>query len=258
MEAWEKNRGKMKKIKILIVVLAISLSLVACSTQKSNTKVVENVNAKEYKNIDNGAFYVNNKGIVISKEDSKKYSKIVEWYFDPLCSHCVLLETEVSPYITEIMGENTLIKYVPMSFLGRPKGSDEIFISYSDTISSNILSIAENDPENVFKYIKEVVNQSFIDKISKIESKEEQDKIIEEIYTKTLSGKKLDSLKNSFNDSLKTVRNSTKSISKNEELKSKTASGKISVPLVYVVGEDKALIFEEGQNPRKLLEEKLK
>lgn len=249
----------MKKIKIVVAALLICLSLAACSIQKNNTNtnVVEN-NSKELKYIDNGAFYVNNKGIVISKEDSKKYSKIVEWYFDPLCPYCVVLETEVNSYITDIMGKNTLIKYVPMSFLGRPKGSDETFISYSDTISSNILSIAENDPENGFKYLKEVMSQTFLDKISKLEKKEEQDKVIEEAYTKKLSGKKPDLIKSLFKDSLKIVRNSTKSISKNEELKSKTTSGKISVPLVYIVGEEKALVFEEGKNPRPILEEKLK
>lgn len=249
----------MKKVKILIAALFVSLSLVACTSQKEkNNTVITETDSSNYKYIENGAFYINKKGEVISKTEAKNYKKIVEWYFEPLCPHCIVLESEVSPYLLDIMGEETLIKYVPLSFLGRPKNSDESFVSYSDTIAANIISIAEHDPKNTFQYIKEVINQSFFDKISKLADKNEQDKAIEEVYTKTLSGTKLAEIKKSFDTSLKTVRSTTKFTSKNEDLKSKTESGRVTVPLVYVVGEDKALRFKEGENPRKILEEKLK
>lgn len=266
----------MKKLINIILIMLLSFLLVACTNdtnkngdntgketakETSENKIkLEEIDQSEYKYIENGGFFVNNQGIVIDKKNTEGY-KIVEWYFDPLCPSCMQLEQATSPYLLEIMGDKTLINYKPMTFLGRPKDEDpnNPIISYSDVMSSIILSIAENDPELVNKYIIKVINPDFVDSISKLNDTEKQNEAMKKIYTEELSGKKWDQIKSKMDEKMTTSRNLTNYIKNDQELKSKTLDGKLSVPLIYVRGEEKILdIYEENMDFRPLLEKKLK
>lgn len=269
----------MKKLMTLLLFILMSFAMVACSNQNetkeesvSETKSetsneasknelkLEDIDQKEYINIDKGGFYVNNKGQVVPKSDIEGY-KIVEWYFEPICPHCLALEEETKEYLNEIMGEKTLIKYMPLSFLGRPKNEDlqNRVVTYSDMMTSLINSMVENDPENVTKFMKIVLNEKFIDKLSVLNTVEERSEAIKKVYIEELSGKNWEKIESEMGSYTYTVYNLTRYTGQNDELKSKTPDGTISVPLIYVQGEEKILpINEENIDVRKILEEALK
>ncbi|MGX7072262.1 hypothetical protein HIF96_01365 [Helcococcus kunzii] len=261
----------MKKIIKISLIFVLLFALSACSnnkeTEQESTKEsseekikINEIDKSEYKNIENGGFFVNNKGVVVDKKDTQGY-KIVEWYFDPLCPSCMQIEEKTSPYLFGIMGKKTLINYKPLTFLGRPKNDDpkNPAITYSDVMSSIILSMAENDPELVSKYIVKVVNKNFVDSISKLNDTEKQNEAMKNVYTKDLSGTKWDKIKEDMDKTMITARNLTNYVKNDEELKEKTLDGSLSVPLIYVRGEEKILdIYQENMDYRPLLEEKLK
>lgn len=272
MEIGEEDKLiKLKRMKNLLYILSLLLVLSACSSeQKEESKqeknneiseiIKENIDSKDFSYIDNGGFYINNKGEGVKKSDVKD-QKIVYWYFDPKCPYCIQLEQLTKNYLGDIMGDNTLIKYMPLSFLGRPKDEDpnNRVVTYSDMITGVVVSMAENDPDLVYGFLQEVMDHQFIEDLSKLESTEEQDNMVKDIYENKLNGNKWSEIQQDIQAARQTVFNLTEYTSQNEELKSKTPDGDIKVPLILVEGEDKIIpLSEDSEQIRAILEEKLK
>lgn len=257
----------MRKIKYLTLLMILSLVFVACSNGQDSEKAkydpekkitAETISAKEYKNIDQAGFYINNKGKLLTKDQVKDY-KIVEWYYDPVCPSCKELKEKSKDILFDAIGDKTVIKYQPLSFLGRPRDASPDYISYSDTIQGIILSMAEKDPDLVYQYMSKVINDQFEQDMQKLTTKQDQDNKLKDAYEKDLQGKHWDEIMAGVDDAIVTVKNFTKFTANNEELKKKTFDGNIQVPLLYVQGSDKALdVYDVNQDIEKLFRSEFK
>lgn len=249
----------MKNIKYIAFFILILMLLVACGNKKEKEeskseidKVASTNNFDEV--IKDGGFYFNNKGKVVPVSQVKD-QKILEWYSEPRCPHCHTLEQQVKDYLLEIMGDNTLIKYNPISFIGRKK-DDPSHVTYSDDLSGLMLAIAKNDPNVAYPFMKEVQTELYATLNYENSSRL---KAFEDTYKK-LGGKKWDEVYTDIKAATKIVLDHTKSLLSNQNVISKTKKGRIQTPLLFLQSEDKAFDYVNASPTeiRKALEERLK
>lgn len=226
----------MKNLKLLGLLLVLSFTLIACSN-KSTTydETIQNVDLakaqSEFTNIQDGGFYVDNTGKVVSPSEAEG-KKVVEWYFEPVCPGCLKLETEAKTYLHEVQGENTLIKYYPISFLGKSQ-DNPAFVTYSDKMTGIMLSMAQHDPDLVQKFIKSVMSEVYV---SLHYTKETHLPEFEKSY-KELGGQNWDKIATDMSKGTVIAANTLSSLRDNEDMKAK-AGGRLSTPLLYEVGAD--------------------
>lgn len=238
----------MKKIKMLVIFAFVMLTAVACG-EKMTADDIDGENQFTY--VDNGGFYVNNEGKAVPSSEAEG-KKIVEWYTEPLCPYCLRLDAQVSPYLYDIQGEDTLIKYMPLSFIGKTGVEGEI--TYSDRMTAIWFSMAENDPDMVAAYKHLTATEDFI---NDIQNAPDQNLFMEEAYTVTLEGEKWDEIEADLETFLEVSRNATEYSRRNKELASKIPGGSVVTPTLYVQGEDEVVNLET-ENLRTTLEEVLK
>lgn len=238
----------MKNIKLLLLLLAVLILGVAC-----NKMTEDDVDGKgnEFTYVDNGGIFVDNKGHAIPKSQTEGM-KIVRWYTEPLCPYCLKLEDATKDYIMDVQGDNTLIKYIPLSFLGGRGIEGEV--TYSDVISSMALSIAENDPEVLGKFMHTVFTNEFVEAIQK---EADQDAYIRKAYTDA-GGTKLTEVEEDMPIFMEVVERSTSYTRTDKALAKRTPNGKLTTPMIWVEGEEKTIDVSLDQDFRSLFEEKLK
>lgn len=249
----------MKKLKYIFFLILSLLLIVACENKKekeeSKSEVDKSISANSFDEvIKDGGFYFNNKGKVVPVREVKD-QKILEWYSEPRCPHCHTLEQQVKDYLLEIMGDNTLIKYNPISFIGRKK-DDPSHVTYSDDLSGLMLAIAKNDPNIAYPFMKEVQTEIYATLNYENSSRL---KAFEDTYKK-LGGKKWDEINKDLKEATRIVFENTQSLPSNEKVKSKTKTGIIETPLLFLQNEDKAFDYVNASSTeiKKALEERLK
>lgn len=238
----------MKNIKLLLLLLAVLILGVACNKMTEDDVDGE---GNEFTYVDNGGIFVDNKGHAIPKSQTEGM-KIVRWYTEPLCPYCLKLEDATKDYIMDVQGDNTLIKYIPLSFLGGRGIEGEV--TYSDVISSMALSIAENDPEVLGKFMHTVFTNEFVETIQK---EADQDAYIRKAYTDA-GGTKLTEVEEDMPVFMEVVERSTSYTRTDKELAERTPNGKLTTPMIWVEGEEKTIDVSLDQDFRSLFEEKLK
>lgn len=238
----------MKNTKLLLLFLVVSILVVACNKVTEEEKKVED---DKFTYVDNGGIFVDNKGHAVPKSEIKG-KKIVRWYTEPLCPYCLNLEAKTKDYIMDVQGDTTLIKYIPLSFLGSRGVEGEV--TYSDVISSMVLSIAENDPQVVGKFMHTVLTNEFVDAIQK---EKDQDAYIRKAYT-DVGGTKLKEVEEDMKTLMEVVKKTTDYTRNDKELAKKTPNGNLTVPILWVEGEEKTIDVSLDQDFRPLFEEKLK
>lgn len=238
----------MKNKKILVLVLALSLLVVACGKKISKDEID---GGDTFKYVDQGGFYLNNKNEAVPVEEAKN-KKIVEWYTEPICLSCVELGDETKPYLKDIQDDDTLIKYVPLTFLGKTGAEGEV--TYSDVITGIWLSMAEHDPELVGEFYDLTSSEEWL---NKLQESPNQNQTIHEAYAVTLSGKNWDKIFGDLEKFMQISKNSTEYIKTDKELASKTKDGTITTPTLYVQGAEKVVDVHDEANLKKNMEEAL-
>lgn len=238
----------MKNIKLLLLLFAVLILGVACNKMTEDDVDGE---GNEFSYVDNGGIFVDNKGHAIPKSQTEGM-KIVRWYTEPLCPYCLNLEDATKDYIMDVQGDNTLIKYIPLSFLGGRGIEGEV--TYSDVISSMVLSIAENDPEVVGKFMHTVLTNEFVEAI---QQEADQDGYIRQAYTDA-GGTKLSEVEEDLPVFMEVVERSTNYTRTDKALAKRTPNGKLTTPMIWVEGEEKTIDVSLDQDFRPLFEEKLK
>lgn len=244
----------MKRRKLTLLLALVSLFLVACGN-KTNDTAEEVLDTESFNAVvQDGGFHINNKGKVVNVSDVKD-QKVLEWYLEPRCPDCHVLEEETSPYLLDIMGDNTLIKYYPITFIGRSKDNPSL-VTYSDDLSGLILSIAKNDPDIAYPFLQKVVTQLYAT------LNYENSKRMEAFQAtyKELGGTKWDQVYADIKSGTKIALDKTNALRTDEELISKTPNNRIATPLLYLVGEEKAFGFigSTSDQIREELEKRLK
>ena len=237
----------MKRIKLLLLLMSVLILGVACN-KLTEDQVDGEVN--EFTYVDNGGIFVDNKGHAIPRSQ-KEGKKIVRWYTEPLCPYCLDLEDATKDYIMDVQGDNTLIKYIPLSFLGGRGIEGEV--TYSDSISSMILSIAENDPEVVGKFMHTVLTNEFVEAI---QNEDNQDEFIRKAYVEA-GGTKLTEVEKDIPVFMEVVKRSTNYTRTDKALAKRTPNGRLSTPMIWVEGEEKTIDVSLDKDFRPLFEEKL-
>lgn len=237
----------MKKIKVSLLLLFVMIVAVSCNKMQESDIDGEN----KFTYVNNGGVFIDNKGHAVPTSEIEG-KKIVKWYTEPLCPYCLKLEDRTREYIREVQGDNTLIKYIPLSFLGSRGVEDEI--TYSDVISSMVLSIAENDPEVVGDFVHTVMSTEFVNAIQK---ESNQNEFIKNAYINA-GGTKFNEVQKDLEVFMEVVKRSTEYTRTDKELAKRTPEGKLTTPMIWVEGEEKTIDVSLDQDFRSLFEEKLK
>lgn len=235
----------MKNIKLLLLLLAVLILGIAC-----NKTTVVDKKENEFTYVDNGGIFVDNKGHAIPISQTKG-KKIVRWYTEPLCPYCLNLEVKTKDFLMDVQGDNTLIKYMPLSFLGSTGVEGQV--TYSDVITSMVLSIAENDPQVVGKFMHTVLTNEFVETI---QQQSDQDAFIKKAY-EDAGGSKLKEVEEDMPKFMEVVKNTTSVTRTDKELANRTPNGKLTVPLIWIEGEEKILDLSDNTDFKALFEEKL-
>lgn len=247
----------MKKIKLLALVLGLSLALVACGQKEDSTNTTNEATVTptaEFTNISEGGFYVNNKGDVVPPSEVGE-KKVLEWIFEPACPGCIALETDAKNYIADIQGENTLIKYIPISFLGRSESNPD-FVTYSDKAVGIINAMAQVDPTIVQKYISKTLDSVYV---ALHYDKTDQLPAFKETY-ESLGGTKWDQIVADMESGKKIAFDKIVQIRDDKELIAKIPDGVLATPLLHVTTESTTVQFntDDVSTIRPALEEALK
>lgn len=240
----------MKKSRILALILALVMIFSACAKQ-SNYK-----EPSAEKTLAN-SFLIDKEGKVIDEKDIGK-RKVIQIYFDPMCSSCIVTEEIVAEKLGEILEDNAVIRYNPVAFLG----DDGNNISYSQRIASMLLSVMELEKDKSFEFLKSVMNLNFVEgvvkdietEISKDENKYIKDqKLTEEFYKiqdnkifthleKVYTGNDFNKVKENAEKKIGLVKDLTQAFLENDNLKAMSKDGKsLYTPFIVVEGNDKAL-----------------
>ena len=239
-----------KKSRILALILALVMIFSACAKQ-SNYK--EPSTEKTLAN----SFLIGKDGKVIDEKDIGK-RKVIQIYFDPMCSSCIVTEEIIAEKLEEILEDNAVIRYNPVAFLG----DDGSNISYSQRIASMLLSVNELEKDKSFEFLKSVMNLNFVEgvvkdieaEISKDENKYIKDqKLTEEFYKtqdekifthleKVYTGNDFNKVKENAEKKIGLVKDLTQAFLENDNLKAMSKDGKsLYTPFIVIEGNDKAL-----------------
>lgn len=238
----------MKKIKLIVLLALVSLFAVAC-----NRMTLEEVDAGQtYTYVKDGGFFLDYQGNAVPVSETQG-KKIASWYTEPICPFCLALNDEVEPYLRDIQGENTLIKLVPLTFLGSTGVEGEV--TYSDYITGVWLSMAENDPELVGQYYDITSKNSFL---AELQNSPNQNLLIQQVYTDTLNGQNWEQIMTDRPEFTELAKRMTLFTRSDRDLADKTVNGKVTTPTLLVEGEDKAIDLSNPEGVRPKLEEALK
>lgn len=102
--------------------------------------------------VKNGAFYITKNGITTNQPKNKK---VLNVYFDPSCPFCAYADTLIMKNLDEILTDEYVIRYSPVTFLGK-KGLD----SYSHIMATSFLTSIVYAPNVAEKYFKAVMDST--------------------------------------------------------------------------------------------------
>lgn len=240
----------MKKSRILALALALVMIFSACAKQNNYKE------PSEEKTLAN-SFLIDKDGKVIDEKDIGK-RKVVQIYFDPMCSSCIVTEEIIAEKLKEILEDNAVIRYNPVAFLG----DDGDNVSYSQRIASMLLSVTELEKDKSFEFLKSVMNLDFIESVIKdIETEVTKDenkyikdeKLTEEFYKiqddkifshleKAYTGNNFNKIKENAEKKIGLVKDLTQTFLENENLKAMSKDGKsLYTPFIIIEGNDKVL-----------------
>lgn len=191
----EKKDKSLVICKILIAILAVVLvvcfvMLIKAPNNKEAAKIERNeggqvvVKRDSFNHINyDGSFVVRKaegKDFEVVKDFSENKDKVIrqfEWYQDPLCPDCKRAYNGTNEYVKEAVKNGDIeIKYHILNFL--PHATEN---NYSLSVSSWLIGIAEEMPENLYKALDIVEKEEFVKEIvSRTDiSKEVYNKFIE-------------------------------------------------------------------------------
>lgn len=242
------------KNKKLLILLTAGLLITGC-VKKEETPVKseepaieEKVEEEETKKIsaEDYNFYIDKDGKVISKDEIGD-KLIVNWYSEPLCSHCIELENQVKDHMSEILGDEAVVKYNFVSFLGG---------DYSDEAAGYLISVANNDPDVADSFIKKVMSKEFASVASTKGSIEERKDSFKKAYEEVGGTKWEEVDKNRQAYSSIAIRE-TKVFTENSELAKIAGAENVFTPFVYVEGEEELLPTFEDEGVVEALRNKI-
>ena len=273
----------MKRIKLVLLMIVFSLVLISCSkknnqevdkpvdtSEESNKEVTEESNkevteesdkevaeeVKDFKYIDNGSFYINNQGEVVTK-DKIEDKKIAELYTEPRCPGCINVEEVLAGRYSELIGENTLIRIFPLTFIGKDKDNPDL-ITYSDNLAAIYLAMAEVEPHLLTEYIGKTMNHLFATINYELEV-DKQLNAFKEAY-EGIGGSKWEDIEELIPDMRLISNNNIKTLINDDEMISRVPNGELRTPLLWVVGNEHTTNIHDNDKEEiaKTLKEALK
>lgn len=242
----------MKKSRILALALVLIMVFSACA--KEAPKYEEPSAEKTLAN----SFLIDKDGKTVKDEEIGE-RKVIQIYFDPMCSSCIIAEEIITENLEEILEDNAVIRYNPVAFLN---DGGEKNISYSQRIAALLLSVNELEEDENFEFLKSVMNLEFIENIMKeIETKAQQDekkyvkdeqltdeffKLQDEItlahVKEVYKGADFDKIKENSDKKVAVVKELTETFLENEDLKKMSKDGEsLYTPFFIIEGMDKVL-----------------
>lgn len=246
------------KLPILLLVLTMSISFLACTDDKNinsntnknkpaeiNKKSEEKLTVgKDFKNINkDGSFVVraNKDGkIEVVKDFTKSTSKNIkqiEWYTDPLCPDCRRAHNATKDYLNEIIPKGEVeIKYHMLDLLHGRTEND-----YSLVTSAYITGIAEEFPQQILQTIDMIYNDECFDKFK------EEKNIEKELMTYLSNHKECKYVCKDIDKYKDIVTKSTKDFRENETLKEMSFKEDHSLFVPFIFDTETKIVLD-GEN----------
>ena len=248
-----------KKILSGIIIVATTLTLVACSTNSdqgdtSNSSQTSQSETKEYKNIaEDSSFVVTKDKKVVPTKEVPSDAVVIDWYMDPFCPACAKLETLVQEQTKDLYQEGVYIRYHVLSFLDKEtqKGSSA---GYSVRTASYINAVAEYVPDKAVDYLNALVNLNF-----RPDNGEKTDEEFKEAFTK-IGGteEQWENIQKVQQDFIKLNKRNTTLAVNDKELNKRSSSGQIFIPFILIGPDSQALDFETETDSVEYLLSKIK
>lgn len=245
----------MRKFKMIKVVMVAAVALLFATACTNNTKTENNTNSnteqttKENQYTANASFYLGKDGKAIQEKDIDKNATIVNWYVDPYCPACVQLEELTKDTIKEyINNKNVVIKYNILSFLSARTVDD-----YSNRAAGWILGVINERPDLAYDYFTSVLSVNFHPN-----GKAKEDNAFKDLFIK-LGGKEDEwkIIESKQKDLIEEVKANTIRVFNDNELAKKSPTGKLFTPFIIVGDSEKAIDFEQGDNPLEQLKKEI-
>lgn len=199
--------------------------------------------------VEGGFFIIGSdmKPVTIEQIKTIPKTKIVDWYFDPLCPSCVNLEMKMRDVNKDIT-QQMYIKYNPMTFM------DEASIdNYSKRSSGYILAVAEYSPEIAYSFLINVMNKDFYP----FDERFTPDSMYKELYL-SLGGTEetWKVISSKHEDFINEANKHSEEVFNDSYIINRTPEGKLYVPLIIVGESSYTLSFKGKRNaPQFFVEE---
>lgn len=236
-----------KKLMTLGITFATALTLAACSTQiasnnsssnATETKKVENsAEVTDFTNISKASFYVSKNGQILPSSTEIKDTDVIDWYIDPYCPSCILLDTIMEERIPDLT-DKMVIRFHPLSFLS-PRSVDD----YSNRAAGYLLGVAEYAPEKYLEFMHSIMNEEFHPGVGNETSDEKFKKAAKDVG---VTDEQWTQIEKAHSSLIAQVKEETAIAFNDKELTAKAVSGKLTVPFVVIGDSKKALDFTEA------------
>lgn len=233
-----------KFIKYGVSLLTVA-TLVACQApqtkttdNKTNTAAKEPVKEEiKFKNVKDSSFLLTKDGKVISQDTSLENTDVIDWYIDPFCPACVMLETIMEDKLDELT-DKMVIRYHPLSFLS-PQSEDD----YSNRAAAYILGTAEYAPDLTQKYLTSILNEEYHPGVG-VETSDEKFKGL--FLSIGGTEEQWKQIVEAHEPLIKQVKSATAKAFNSKELIAKSPTGKLTVPFVILGDSEQALNFSDA------------
>ena len=231
--------------KKLLILMTAGTLLVGCS-QKEEAETEENVieqtqkveeKETETKTKDDNKisaedynFYIDKDGKIIDKEDIGD-RLILHWYVEPACPHCLDLEELVDGRVGEILGDEAVVQYQFVSFMGG---------DYSNEAAGYVVSIANNDPDVTQKFIEGIMKKTFIENTYTKNNPDERKIEFKKLYDE-IGGTNWDKVDEDRQAYTSIVLKETDVFSNDPELLAISEEDYTYTPFIFIEGEDKVM-----------------
>lgn len=230
--------------KKLLVLLTAGTLLVGCSNKEENkieeTKteqtqdIKENDESKEKDNDKIDAqdynFYLDKDGKIVDKDEIGD-RLVLHWYVEPTCPHCIDLDELVKGRVGEILGDEAVVQYHYVSFMGG---------DYSNEASGYVVSIANNDPEVANKFIEGIMDREFIERTYSKNNIDDRKIEFKKLYDE-IGGTNWDKVDEDRQAYTSIVLRETDDFTSNPELIKKSTEDYTYTPFIFIEGEEKVL-----------------
>ena len=216
------------KLKTKLLALVLPLLVFSSCSNKDNNKAEQ-----QYKE----TFYVDKNNDIVEKDEIGDRI-VLNWYSDPSCGACLLLESQTRNHKNEFLADDAVINHNLVAYLN----------DYSVDASSIILATVNTEPDIAPELYDAIVDEEFFDTVRKAQYSDfnSVEKIFKEQYDK-IGGKDWNKIIKLKPEMEKIIRKNTEHFATGQDIEEISSIEGPYTPFLYTDEIGKSLeIFRDG------------